>query len=282
MQALEINGVRIPAFLYGTAWKEDRTQHLTVQAIQNGFRGIDTANQRKHYFEAAVGNALAEVIGKKQITREELFIQTKFTYQRGQDHRLPYDPKAPLPVQVQQSFSKSLLHLQTDYIDSYVLHGPSVWHSGLTQDDLDVWQQMTELYREGKTRLLGVSNFSAQQLALLLQNVSQRPHFIQNRCYASKGWDREVRLLCAANGIIYQGFSLLTANRQELKSDKLALLAKRYNKTVPQIIFRFCLQKGMLPLTGTTSAQHMQQDLAVFDFELDQVEMNLIEKLSAV
>lgn len=281
MQALEINGVRIPAFLYGTAWKEDRTKQLTVQAIQNGFRGIDTANQRKHYFEAAVGNALAEVIGKKQITREELFIQTKFTYQRGQDHRLPYDPKAPLPIQVQQSFSKSLLHLQTDYIDSYVLHGPSVWHIGLTQDDLDVWQQMTELYREGKTRLLGVSNFSAQQLGLLLQNVSQRPHFIQNRCYASKGWDKEVRLLCAANGIIYQGFSLLTANRQELKSDKLALLAKKFDKTVPQIIFRFCLQKGMLPLTGTTSVQHMQQDLAVFDFELDQVEMNLIEQLSA-
>src|SRR3954454_4518499 len=91
---------RVPQFLYGTAWKEDRTAALTELAIRTGFRGIDTANQRRHYFEAGVGEALAAVYRAGVVTRAELFLQTKFTYQPGQDHRLPYDPAAPLAAQV--------------------------------------------------------------------------------------------------------------------------------------------------------------------------------------
>jgi len=113
-----------PAFLYGTAWKEDRTAALTELALRAGFRGIDTANQRRHYFEAGVGEGLAAVYRAGVVTRADLFLQTKFTYQRGQDHRLPYDPAAPPGVQVAQSLASSLEHLGTDYIDSFVLHGP--------------------------------------------------------------------------------------------------------------------------------------------------------------
>src|SRR3954471_9072089 len=97
-----IDGVRVPRLLYGTAWKEDRTQALTELALHHGFRGIDTANQRKHYHEAAVGQAVAAAIREGVVTRDELFLQTKFTFRDGQDHRLPYDPKAPIPVQVEQ------------------------------------------------------------------------------------------------------------------------------------------------------------------------------------
>src|SRR5579872_7314444 len=114
-----------PHFLYGTAWKEDRTAALTELALRAGFRAIDTANQRRHYFEAAVGEGMAAAFSAGVTTREELFLQTKFTYQRGQDHRLPYDPQAPLSTQVAQSLASSLEHLGTDYVDSYVLHGPS-------------------------------------------------------------------------------------------------------------------------------------------------------------
>ena len=78
-----------PTFLYGTAWKEDRTAALTDLAIRAGFRGIDTANQRRHYFEAGVGEGLAAAYRAGVVTRADLFLQTKFTYQRGQDHRLP-------------------------------------------------------------------------------------------------------------------------------------------------------------------------------------------------
>ena len=128
-------GSNVPRFLYGTAWKELTTQSLTELAIQQGFRGIDTANQRKHYFEAAVGAAIATCIEQGLVTRDDLFLQTKFTFRHGQDQRLPYNPEAPINTQVAQSFASSLQHLGTDRIDSYVLHGPSR-STGLGVDDM--------------------------------------------------------------------------------------------------------------------------------------------------
>src|SRR5438270_12278328 len=92
-----------PNFLYGTAWKEDRTAALAELALRMGFRGVDTANQRRHYFEAGVGQGLAAAYRAGIVTRADLFLQTKFTYREGQDHRVPYDPKASLSVQVAQS-----------------------------------------------------------------------------------------------------------------------------------------------------------------------------------
>ncbi len=101
----------LPPFLYGTAWKEDRTASLTELALRTGFRGIDTANQRRHYFEAGVGEGLASSYRAGTVARSDIFLQTKYTYQRGQDHRLPYDPAAPLSAQVSQSLASSLEHL---------------------------------------------------------------------------------------------------------------------------------------------------------------------------
>src|SRR6266540_913969 len=101
----------VPDYLYGTAWKEDRTQALTELALRMGFRGIDTANQRRHYFEAGVGHALAAAYRAGVVTRKDVFLQTKFTYRSGQDHRLPYDPGADLSTQVAQSMASSLEHL---------------------------------------------------------------------------------------------------------------------------------------------------------------------------
>src|SRR4051812_10590060 len=111
-----IEGVQVPRFVYGTAWKKDDTQRLTELALQQGFRGIDTANQRRHYHEAAVGQAVAVSVASGLVAREDLFLQTKFTHRRGQDHRLPYDPGAPIPTQVEQSFSSSLENLGTGVI----------------------------------------------------------------------------------------------------------------------------------------------------------------------
>src|SRR5579871_4220668 len=122
---LLIDGVRVPRFLYGTAWKEDNTQRLTELALRQGFRGIDTANQRRHYYEEAVGRGIAAAIANGLVTRDDLFLQTKFTFRGGQDHRLPYDPNAAIPIQVEQSFASSLNHLGTTTVDSYVLHGPT-------------------------------------------------------------------------------------------------------------------------------------------------------------
>src|SRR6266480_3919884 len=143
-----------PDFLYGTAWKEDRTATLTELALRTGFRGIDTANQRRHYFEEGVGDALAASYRAGIVKRSDLFLQTKFTYRRGQDHRLPYDPDAGLTLQVAQSMASSLEHLRTDFVDSFILHGPSSGYDW-TEADSEVWNAMIQERDAGRTRLLG-------------------------------------------------------------------------------------------------------------------------------
>ncbi|HEY0981772.1 aldo/keto reductase family protein [Schlesneria sp.] len=270
---------KLPDFLYGTAWKEERTRELTVAALKAGFRGIDTANQRKHYDEASVGLGIADAIQSQLVTREDLFLQTKFTFRPGQDHRLPYDPAAPVAEQVKQSFSSSLQHLGTTWIDSYVLHGPSQG-AGLGKSDWEAWSAIESLYEQGLIRCLGISNVSLDQLQTLTARCRIAPHFVQNRCYATMGWDGRVRDFCRTNGIVYQGFSLLTANRPVLAHPQVLKIAQHYGRTPCQIVFRFARDVGMLPLTGTTSVDHMREDLEVLDFQLQPDELKLIERVA--
>lgn len=269
----------IPDFLYGTAWKEDRTPALTELALRMGFRGIDTANQRRHYFEEGVGQGLAAAYRTGLVTRDDLFLQTKFTYQRGQDHRLPYDPVASLSVQVEQSMASSLDHLGTDHVDSYVLHGPSSNYDW-TEDDTEVWEAMRHERDAGHTRVLGVSNVSLHHLQQMAATRTELPAFVQNRCYARLGWDRAVRQFCDEHKIIYQGFSLLTANQEVLNHPLIANLAASTNATPAQIIFSFARGIGMLPLTGTSDAEHMKQDLESRNLTLPQEAAQVIESLA--
>ena len=269
----------IPGFLYGTAWKEDGTASLVELALRAGFRGIDTANQRRHYFEAGVGKALAAAYRAGLVTRAELFLQTKFTYRPGQDHRLPYDPSAPFAIQVAQSMASSLEHLGTDYADSYVLHGPAS-NYGWTDADTEVWEAMKRERDVGRARLLGVSNVSLQHLKQMFASRNELPAFVQNRCYASMGWNRDVRSFCREHSITYQGFSLLTANVEVLYHPFIGKLASRANATPAQIVFAFAHAIGMLPLTGTSNLEHMKQDLESFSIELSAEEVQEIERLA--
>lgn len=269
-----------PEFLYGTAWKEERTAALTELALRAGFRGIDTANQRRHYVEAGVGEALATAYGAGLVTRAAVFLQTKFTYQRGQDHRLPYDPSAPVPTQVAQSMASSLEHLGTDHVDSYILHGPASGRDW-TEDDVDAWAAMSRERDIGHTRWLGVSNVSLRHLVQMEATGAERPAFVQNRCYARFGWDRGVRAFCAERAIVYQGFSLLTANPEVLQHPLVARLAAREKATKAQIVFAFARAVGMLPLTGTSDPDHMTQDLASRTLSLSDDEVRAVESLVA-
>jgi diketogulonate reductase-like aldo/keto reductase len=268
-----------PQFLYGTAWKEDRTAALVELAIRSGFRAIDTANQRKHYCEAAVGEGLASAYRAGVVAREDLFLQTKFTYQRGQDQRLPYDAKASLKVQVAQSLASSLDHLATDHVDSFVLHGPSSGYEW-TADDSAVWETMRQERDAGRTRLLGVSNVAIEHLDQMATSGLQLPAFVQNRCFARTGWEREVRAFCNQHKIIYQGFSLLTANPEALRHPPLVAFAEKLRATPPQVIFAFARAVGMLPLTGTTNADHMKQDLASASLTLPPELVRAIESMA--
>jgi diketogulonate reductase-like aldo/keto reductase len=269
--AFDLRGVRVPGILYGTAWKEDATESLVVGALTTGFRGIDTANQRKHYHEAGVGRGIARALAAG-IRRDELFVQSKFTHLAGQDHRLPYDAAAPVAEQVAQSFASSLAHLGVARLDSLVLHGPSL-RDHLAPVDREAWRAIEAIAEAGGCSLIGISNVTADHIRELLGFARIAPAFVQNRCYAQRGWDRAIRALCAEHGIVYQAFSLLTANRDAVASRQVRTIAARHGKTAAQVVFRFARQVGMLPLTGTRNPQHMREDLAIGGFELSPDEI---------
>lgn len=271
------SGVSIPSFMYGTAWKKEATTRLVQQAVEAGFTAIDTANQLIHYDEARVGEALV-TLAKQGITRDRLFLQTKFTPVNGQDHRTPYDATASITTQVKQSFDSSLAHLHTDHLDSYVLHGP-YYRGGLGSEDWEVWAAIETLYDGGRAKMIGISNVTAAQLTLLCERAKHKPMVVQNRCYAAFGWDKAVREFCRIHRIIYQGFSLLTANREVFIDPHVRALAEKYETGVAQIVFRFAMQIGMLPLTGTTNPQHMTEDLRCDQFTLTPDELQQIETI---
>lgn len=277
MSPTAYNQVTIPSFMYGTAWKKDATKGLVELAVQSGFTAIDTANQLRHYYEIGVGEALQNLY-KNGVKRESLFLQTKFTSIDGQGDHTPYDRNADLTTQVNQSIDSSLEHLHTDYLDSYVLHGPYTRH-GLSNSDWEVWAAIEDQYDKGKARMIGVSNVTAEQLGLLVAKAKVKPMVVQNRCYAAYGWDAEVRAICRAENIIYQGFSLLTANAREMCDPKVQAIAKRLNTGVEQVVFRFSMQVGMLPLTGTSSEKHMKEDLSAERLNLTADEMSLLENI---
>jgi len=117
------------------------------------------------------------------------------------------------------------------------------------------------------------------QLSALVERAAIKPMAVQNRCYANRGWDREVREICREHGIMYQGFSLLTANVAVLHHQPIATMARKLGVQPMQVIFRFAMQAGMVPLTGTTSEDHMRQDLGVYRISLSEDEVSFIESV---
>jgi diketogulonate reductase-like aldo/keto reductase len=260
-------GIGIPKILYGTAWKKSATEKLVATAIREGFRGIDTACQPKHYEEPGVGAGIAA----SGIARDELYLQTKYTSVSGQDpDRIPYDPKAPLPQQVARSCEVSLRNLRTDRLDCLVLHSP-LPSAAQTRE---AWQAMEALVDSGKVRQLGVSNFDQLwQLDSLYGAARIKPAVVQNRFCADTRYDRDIRAYCRQQNILYQSFWTLTANPQALAHRAITALADKYQRTPAQIMFRYLTQIGVTPLTGTRSELHMRQDLAIFEVQLTEPEL---------
>lgn len=267
----------MPKIIYGTAWKQERTAGLVEQAIGLGFKGIDTACQPKHYHEAGVGDGIVACINRGLITRRDLYLQTKFTPVNGQDpERIPYDPNASLAEQVAQSARVSCLNLQTDYLDCLVLHSPM---PTMAQTQT-VWRAMELLIDGGYARQLGISNcYDVKLLASLVEFANVKPAVIQNRFYANTEYDKAIRAFCQHQNIVYQSFWTLTANPHILQDDQIKQVADTYQRSTVQVFFRYLSQIGIVPLTGTTSEQHMKDDLAIFEFELNREEIALIGEL---
>lgn len=241
----------------------------------SGFRAIDTANQAKYYAEAEVGGGIKRFLAMGSVQREDIFIQSKFTYAHAQSEHMPYERNAPICKQVIDSFNSSLAHLDTDYLDSYVLHSLFAQNQ-VSGEDLAAWQTMTALKQDGRVRKLGVSNISAGQLMQVLETVKTAPDIVQNFSLTQTAWDREVRDICAAKGIQYQGYGLLRAQIAGKPLPLFIFLANKHHCTVAQVIFRFCQQIGIVCITGTSNPAHMQQALALADFSLDETEVALM------
>lgn len=268
----------MPSMLYGTAWKKERTADLVVQAVLNGFRGIDTACQPKHYDEPQVGEAIAR-LNSHGIAREDLFVQTKFTPLSGQDpQRIPYDPNAQLAVQVAQSFKASQRNLQTHYLDSLILHSPLFPYTNLKT----VWSAMEEIFYNGGTRQIGISNcYDLDILKRLHADAKVKPSVVQNRFYRDSGYDTDIRQWCDDQGVVYQSFWSLTANPHLLGDRMVEEMAVKYGRTPAQIFYRYLTHVNIVPLIGSTSLEHIVQDMEIFEFELSVCEIATITELLA-
>ena len=255
-------GIDMPRMIYGTAWKKDRTKELVISAIKAGFRAIDTAGQPKHYNEKLAGEAVTELIDQGFITREQVFIQTKFSPMSRSDatnHGCPYDYNAPIKEQVFQSFQASLSNFRTDYIDSYVLHGPY----GSNEHNAEVWKAFEQLVEEKKVKRIGLSNvYSFDEFKFFWSIAKIKPSVLQNRFYDEGAYDLQFRDVCKNHNVTFQSFWTLTGNPDLLKFISRHTL-KPKDSTSEQLLYKFVQQLGIVPLNGTTSAEHMKLDLEV-------------------
>jgi diketogulonate reductase-like aldo/keto reductase len=273
---LSNQNIKIPNMIYGTAWKKEQTADFVYEALQSGFKGIDTACQPKHYQEDLVGVGLQKALDEG-LKREDLYLQTKFTPIEGQDiSNMPYFQNDTLELQIEKSFAKSKENLKVDYIDTYILHSPIFPATKL----LKAWDVMSSFYKNKEVGQLGISNcYDLDVLEYLYKKVELKPSILQNRFYAQSTYDQEIRVWCKDKGIIYESFWSLTANPHVLTNEFVKHLSSKYKKSTAAIFYKFLNQIGIVPLNGTTSKIHMDEDLLIDEFELEKIEVENINFL---
>lgn len=258
----------VPAFLYGTAWKKDKTADLVYLAICSGFKGIDTAAQPKHYREDLVGQGVRRALSEDKISRGDLFIQTKFTSVNGQDpSKMPYNPTASIFEQVHTSIRSSLRNMrplaeesssESTYLDCLVLHSPLPTMA----QTLEAWRA-AETYVPHKIRYLGISNVSLSVLEQLYDAADFKPAVVQNRFYPSTKFDLSVRAFCAEKSIIYQSFWTLSANPKIVHGPEVGQVANKIGLTPYEAMYSLVLAlDNVVILNGTTNTKHMVDDVS--------------------
>ncbi|KAF9698020.1 hypothetical protein EKO04_004500 [Ascochyta lentis] len=253
-----------PAFTYGTAWKKDQTKVLVKEALKQGFRRVDTAAQPKHYQEGLVGEALREAYSEGTVSRETIYVQTKYTTPAGQDlNNMPYDPSAPLENQLHTSVASSLRNLRPthdsedgSYINCLLLHSPLP----TLDETLQAWR-LLETYVPHHIKALGISNVTLPVLREIYDASTVKPSVVQNRFYPQTRYDGPLRAFCKDHGITYQSFWTLTGNPKLLRSKPVVELAQAAEVSLPTALYALVMDLGVEVLNGTTSAEHMKEDL---------------------
>lgn len=250
------NGVVMPGIGYGVFRMTDAAacEEAVVQAIQSGYRLIDTAAAYEN--EEAVGRA----IRRCGVPREELFITTKLwvtdTSYEG----------------AKRGFARSLKRLGLDYVDLYLIHQP--YH-----DYYGAWRAMEELYAEGKVRAIGVDNFTQDRLAdfLFWNKVKPAVNLIECNAFFQR---EDERAYLEREGIRMQAWSPLAAGQGSLfENEVLRTIAAAHGKSVAQVVLRWLTQRGIVPLVKSANPQRMKENLDIFDFALTDTEMQQIAAL---
>lgn len=258
----------VPAFLYGTAWKKEKTADLVYLAICSGFKGIDTAAQPKHYREDLVGQGIRRALSEDKISRDDLFVQTKFTSVNGQDpDKMPYNSNLSISEQVHASIRSSLRNMrpsaegfnsESTYLDCLVLHSPLPTMA----QTLEAWRA-AEAYVPHKIRYLGISNVTLGILEQLYDAAEFKPAIVQNRFYPSTHFDVSVRAFCAAKSVIYQSFWTLSANPTIIHGPVVRLVGDKIGLTPYEAMYSLILAlDNVVILNGTTNAKHMVDDIS--------------------
>ena len=261
----------IPAFIYGTAWKKERTADLVCQALSSGFRGVDTAAQPRHYREDLVGEGIRRAASEGKVARQDLFIQTKYTTVRGQDpDNLPYDTHLTVAEQVNASVRSSLHNLRpsedtssadTTILDCLVLHSPLP----TIEETVEAWRTL-ETYVPHKIRNLGISNIQLSWLRALYEAATIKPAVVQNRFVRQTQFDRDIRAFCLEKEITYQSFWTFTGNKAMAYNATVGAFANQVGIDAPGALY--CLVLGLdnvVIMNGTTNERHMLEDLAALE-----------------
>ncbi len=250
------NGVEIPPIGFGVFRMEnlEECEKATIEAIKAGYRLIDTAAAYKN--EEAVGRAIKNC----GIPRDELFITTKLwitdTSYEG----------------AKRGFEKSLSKLGLDYLDLYLIHQPY-------NDYYGAWRALEELYEEGKVRAIGIDNFTQDRTADFIFFNKIKPMVNLVECNAFYQREDEKKYLDSEN-ILMQAWSPLAAGQSRLfENETLLQIAYNHNKTVAQIVLRWLIQRGIVPIVKSSNPVRMKENLDIFDFEISQYEMEEIKKL---
>lgn len=257
------NGYKIPCIGFGT-WQTldgETAVKAVCEAIQAGYRHIDTAACYKN--EIGVGQG----IQASGVERKDIFVTSKvWNTERGYEKTLA-------------AFEKTLADLNLEYLDLYLIHWPASasQFDNWEQINLETWKAMTELYKAGKVKAIGVSNFMPHHLRALMETEIQ-PMVNQIEFHPGQMQEETVRY-CKENNILVEAWSPLGTGRM-LNNETLKTIASKYGKTVAQLCIRWCLQNNILPLPKSVTPSRIIENTNVFDFEItdeDMTEINLME-----
>lgn len=256
------NGRKIPCIGYGT-WQtpDGETAVASVkEAVRIGYRHIDAAACYGN--EAGVGRGIYE----SGIAREELFVTSKvWNTERGYERTMV-------------AFEKTLKDLSLDYLDLYLIHWPAASHqfNNWEEINLSTWKAMTELYKSGKVKAIGVSNFMPHHLKALME--TEVPPMVDQIEFHPGMMQEETLDYCRDKGILVEAWSPLGTGRM-LANPVLKEIAGTYHKSVAQLCIRWCLQHGVLPLPKSVTPARIAENAEVFDFEITAEDMSRIDRM---